>query len=97
MSVTSPLNMVKPSRMKKVKSWNNTSKTKSYENRKFNNNTEMLTVRVPPRMKDQLKLLSMRSHREVSVYLRYWITQGLKKESEKEKIGLWPLERRLSP
>jgi len=88
MSITSPLNDVKRSRMKKVKSWNNTSKTQSYENKKSNNNSKMLTVRVPHRMIDQLKLLSIHNHRDVSVYLRYWINDGLKKESSKEQIGL---------
>ena len=66
----------------------------SWENKKFDNYTRTLVTRVTPQMKDQLKLWNIRSGRDVSVFVRCAISEKLKRESSKETIGLYPLERR---
>ncbi|OGD54257.1 hypothetical protein A3K80_08015 [Candidatus Bathyarchaeota archaeon RBG_13_38_9] len=74
--------------MKKVRSW---------DNKIFDGYTSVLTVRIKPSIHDQLKLWSIRSKRDKSVFVRCAIEEKLQREVAKEKIGLYPLERRLGP
>jgi len=73
--------------MKKVRSW---------DNKTFEGYDDTIIARVKSSTHDQIKLWCMRTNRSKTVFVRCAIEEKLQREASKEKIGLYPLERRLS-